>query len=68
MTYPRSNAADGVNLIAESSIDLVSWQPVPEPVAYGASAQPGTDLITVRAPLPVTAGVRQFLRLRVEQK
>ena len=67
MSFPRSNSADGVTFIPQSSNDLLNWSGAIETIAHSA-IDPGRDRITVRSLLPITDQPRQFMRLKVETK
>ncbi len=60
LQFPRRKAADGVIIIVESSVDLISWtELVPTAIADNFD---GTE--TVTATTPMNGGDRHFLRLR----
>jgi|GEM_PF-1365657 NPCBM/NEW2 domain. len=69
LTFPRRAAVDaGVSYLVEESPDLASWTALelaPRLVGPPSDLGNGLELVTVRGDIPLGAGTRAFLRLRV---
>lgn len=68
--FQRRKGADGVSVVTEISGDLVDWSPAGQVVAFRDSATPGTEIVTIRSPNPISTAPhnQQFIRLRVSAK
>jgi hypothetical protein len=66
MTIRRRIDQTAVQSVVEVSPDLSDWT-TSATIQHGAAVNhgDGTETVTYRSPLPVTARARQFLRLRV---
>ncbi len=66
--FPRRKGSDEVTVGVDYSTDLLTWSAAGPVLSFATAADPALELVTVRAPLPMSGGPRQFLRLRVETK
>ena len=69
MTYPLSIGADGVSVGVDASTDLANWQDASAntEVVSEVNQGDGRKIMTVRFTLPIGAGEKQFLRLRIDE-
>ena len=69
MTYPLSIGADGVSVGIDASTDLENWQDAAAntEVVSEVNQGDGRKIMTVRFTLPIGAGDKHFLRLRIEE-
>jgi len=69
MTYPLSIGADGVSVGIDEATDLVNWQDAAgnAELVSEVNTGDGRKMMTVRFTLPIGAGDKHFLRLRIEE-
>ena len=66
-TYRQSKYVRGVAFLVETSMDLVTWTPMPSPVNLGGEDRGDHLIRRVQIPLPVVEVSRRlFVRLRVK--
>ena len=69
LSYPISLGAEGASIGINASIDLINWTDATPNMEFVSQTNlgDGRAMVTVRFKSPIADGVRQFLRLRVEQ-